>query len=160
MVVHCLNRGGSRTSRNQPCFIAIFQATSEDELTLVSDSSRRGPEGSSGLTVSDCSGGVGVVPGLGRISMGPSSSPGTTGRPVHNGVQSQATLLCRCSVTGLEPVVRDIPIPSSHLPHQVLLRLRTYKGKVALIAPNWPQCNWYPFPPELNLRPKPIPTPA
>ena len=42
---------------------------------------------------------------------------------------------------------------------KVLDKLRTFKGSVALVAPNWPKSNWYPLLLELRLWPRPLPAP-
>ena len=43
---------------------------------------------------------------------------------------------------------------------KVLHKLRTFKGSVALVAPNWPKSNWFPLLLELRLRPILIPSPV
>ena len=43
---------------------------------------------------------------------------------------------------------------------KVLHKLRSFKGKVALVAPHLPRSNWYPLPLELKLSPVTIPAPT
>ena len=49
--------------------------------------------------------------------------------------------------------------PPVNLLMKVLEKLRTYQGKVALVAPMWPKSNWFPLVLELKLKPFPLPAP-
>ena len=50
--------------------------------------------------------------------------------------------------------------PPFNLLMKVLDKLRLYKGRVALVAPQWPKSNWYPLLMELRLKPWSIPNPV
>ena len=50
--------------------------------------------------------------------------------------------------------------PPFNLLLKTLHKLRSFKGTVALIAPMWPKSNWYPLLLELKFRPMPIPQPV
>ena len=50
--------------------------------------------------------------------------------------------------------------PPVNLLMKVLHKLRTFKGKVALVAILWPKSNWFPILMELNLHFHPLPAPV
>ena len=50
--------------------------------------------------------------------------------------------------------------PPFNLMVKVLNKLRTFKGTAAIVAPLWPQSNWYPLVLELKLRLVPLPSPT
>ena len=120
---------GFQVAADQSCHDSHLLPCQEKILASFSDSPRGSPERHSGLSLQVGSSGVGMVARPNLLSLDSDESTRSTGRSVRDGVQSQTPLLrspqpgpsglCHGrSVSGLEPMGKDISVSSGQLSHE------------------------------------------
>ncbi|XP_066978322.1 uncharacterized protein [Macrobrachium rosenbergii] len=170
VIVHCLNRGGSKSGHINQVMIAIFSLArkhcwhlSATHLAgvwnVIADSlSRTTPlESEWSLDKKSFAWIYLQVPGL-QLDL--------------FATESNHKLPCYVA-PNLDPLAsstdamtidwnrwqRIYLFPPVNLLMKVLHKLRSFRGRVALVAPNWPKSSWFPLLLELKLTPRPIPNP-
>ena len=170
-VVHCINRGGSKSPRINHVMLAIFHlakrrkwhlsaAHVQGVMNVVADSLSRNTAIESEWELDEASFSFiqKKVPNL-QIDLFATEFNrklltyiDPTIDPKSAGMDALATDWNQWSTIYL--------FPPFNLIMRVLAKLRTFKGTAALVAPLWPQSKWYPLVVELNPKIIPLPAPS
>ncbi|XP_068203080.1 uncharacterized protein [Palaemon carinicauda] len=171
VIVHCINRGGSRSAHINHVMLAIFSMATSYKWHLsavrlagvrnvVADAlSRTTPlESEWSLDNRSFQWILSQVPGL-QVDLFATESNRKLECYVAPNLDPQPYAMDAMSIDW--NTWKTIYLfPPINLLLKVLHKLRSFKGRVALIAPNWPKSKWFPLLPELGLRPRRIPNPV
>ena len=171
VVQHCINRKGSRSAPLNQVMIAIFKLAMKKHWHLsafhlegvpnvVADSlSRATPQESEWVLDRKSFNSIkSKVPGL-QVDLFATFQNKQLPLYVSPNIDSRATAMDAMSIDWNQ-WEKIYLFPPFNLLLKVLHKLRTYKGTAALIAPDWPQSNWYPLTLELKLQKIPLQNPV
>ena len=169
-ILRCINRRGSRSPQINHVILAILSLARKKKGHLCAVHL----EGVRNVTADALSRAKPLESewSLGRqiILFRCKEGSGPSGGYVCHGEQSQTSKIhssqCgsdgdrdRCSLHGLELVGSNLSFFPINLLLKVLHKLRSFKGTVARVAPDWPKSNWFSLMLELRLKKVSLPSP-